>query len=82
MRQSLIQTDGIAIRSLRFARGLNAYELGRLSRVHGATIGRLERGERQGSPAVLKRVADALGVSVADITRPVARSTEPAGNAA
>lgn len=81
-QQPTIETDGYAIQSLRYARGLSTPDLKRLSGVHDSTIRRIESGERQGSAAVLKKIADALGVTVADITRPARRTAKPATTAA
>jgi XRE family transcriptional regulator, regulator of sulfur utilization len=72
--ETRVETDGIAIRSLRYARGLGRYELGKRAGVHGSYIGRIERGERRGQPGILLKIAEALGVTVADITRTVEKS--------
>ncbi len=63
-----LATNGNSIRDLRYERGLTYRELAAKAGVNYSTIWRIEHGERGGSVALLKRIADALGVPVAEIT--------------
>lgn len=69
----VLATNGKRIRELRYDRGLTYRALAERASVNHSTIWRLETGARDGSPAILKRVADALGVTVSDITSDPAR---------
>lgn len=69
MRHHSRLTNGDAIQTLRFEKGFSLHELGTRAGVDGGYIGRIERGERQGRPRILRKLADALDVAVADITR-------------
>ena len=64
-------TAGDRIRRTRRNLGLTQTELGELAGVVPSTISQIETGERQGHPATLKAIADALGCTVADITEAV-----------
>jgi len=63
-----LATNGNSIRNLRYERGLTYRELAAKAGVNYSTIHRIEHGKRGASVAVLKRIADALGVPVSDIT--------------
>jgi len=63
--------DGALIRKLRKDRDLTTRELGELSGVAGKTIENYERGASDLSVGSLKRVADALGVSVDSLYRDI-----------
>ena len=52
------------LRKLRKAKGFTQEELGRLADVHNVNLSRYERGLSNPSAVVLKRLAEALGVSV------------------
>lgn len=52
---------------LRKERGLSQEQLGLETGVHRNYIGGVERGERSPSVAVIATLADALGVSLADL---------------
>lgn len=61
--------DGNKIRDLRYEHGLSQPQLAALARVDTSTVSRIEAGVRGATPSVLKRIADALDVKVAQITR-------------
>ena len=55
------------VRVWREHRGLSQSELGRRSGVHRVALVKMEAGQRGGSVDTLKRLADALGVTVDDL---------------
>lgn len=55
---------GERLRRAREAKGLTQEQLGKLLNVTDATINRYEKGTRQPAPAMLRRLAETLGVSV------------------
>ena len=60
--------DGDApLRVFRDWRGLNQSELGRKSGVHRVQIADIEAGRKTGSVATLKKLADALGITIDDL---------------
>ncbi len=61
--------DGVKIRHLREDAGLTEMELGDRAGVSGQMISFIERGLRTPSAEKLKRLADALGVTVDDLYR-------------
>lgn len=72
MKPVTIAADGSAIRTLRYSKGLRMRELASQVGVNHSVISRLENGHASGSPPVLLRIATALGVTVADITKATA----------
>ena len=70
------QADGEAIRRLREEKGLTFDGLALLSGVSKAHVWRLENETRLGSATTRKKLADALGVAVADISKPVPRQRQ------
>ena len=62
----LIDTDRLV--SIRTKRGLSQGRLGALIGRSQGSIGDYERLARRPTPAVLKRIADALGVTVKELT--------------
>ena len=60
--------NGKRIQELRYERGLTQMALAENADVDQGHISRIESGDRGATPTVLKRLADALGVTVADIT--------------
>lgn len=68
MRRSIMGTNGAAIQRLRFERGLHGWQLAEKASIHQGYLSRIENGKRQGTAPVLRRIADALGVNVSDIT--------------
>ncbi|MGK4583454.1 helix-turn-helix domain-containing protein [Kitasatospora sp. HPMI-4] len=66
---SLVTPNGYAIRAVREARGYSMRRVAGMAGTHRSTILRIEREQRGASPAVLQRIADALGVPIQAITR-------------
>ena len=58
---------GQRLRSLRKQRGLSQTELGELSEIHFSHISRYERGAAQPTADTLKRLSEALKISVAHL---------------
>ena len=58
---------GQVIRDLRVERGLSQEQLSLETGVHRNYIGGIERGERSPSVLVVAQLADALGISLADL---------------
>jgi transcriptional regulator with XRE-family HTH domain len=55
-----------SIRRIRTLRGMNQVELAKASGVAQNTISEIETGRREARPATLRKLADALGVEIAD----------------
>ncbi len=55
------------LRDIRLNRGLSQEELHQITGVSRDTISRLETGRRSAQPRTLRKLAEALGVTVADI---------------
>lgn len=64
-----IVADTAAIRACRYELGLNIAQFAKLVGLHQGHMSRIENGRIDGSPAALKKIADAVGKKVADITR-------------
>ncbi len=62
-----ITTDGRAIRRYRKLAGLSNLALSRAAGISSSYLSHIEAERRGGSPAVLKRIADARDVRIADI---------------
>lgn len=58
------QTIGERIRKLREAHGWSQVQLADLSGLAGPTVNRIENGQRSGRGDTLKKIADALGVTL------------------
>lgn len=67
------QADGEVIRRLRDSRGLTLSALAKLADISPAHVCRMESGHRHGSFAMRRKLADALGVDIADISKAVPR---------
>lgn len=65
------RANGAAIREFRVAIGIKQVDLALRANVTGATLSRIESGSRQPSPAVTRKLASGLGVSLEAITYPV-----------
>ena len=66
----LMEVDGVKLKEARLDRGLSQMELHELSGVSQDTISKLETGGRPNPhPRTLRALANALGVSVADIRK-------------
>jgi len=76
---SILQAFGENVAALRTRTGLSQLELSRRCFIRTAQISRLERGERVPSLLVLLVIAQALGVSVADLTADLPPLTRQAG---
>lgn len=70
--------NGAALREIRSLTGLSGRELARRTGISETTVTNIEHGKHGVSPAVLRRLADALGVSVEAISSPVAESAATA----
>ena len=67
MSEDLIRRLGVRVRFLREQANISQEALGLLSGLHRTYIGAIERGERNPSVLSLKKIADALKVSVRDL---------------
>jgi DNA-binding XRE family transcriptional regulator len=66
----LMEVDGVKLKEERLNRGLSQMELHELSGVSQDTISKMETGDRPNPhPRTLRKLAEALGVSVADIRK-------------
>lgn len=72
------QADGEAIRRLREEKGLTLLDLSRISGISHAHLCRLENEDRLGSTTMRTRLAQALGVGISEISRPVQISSRQA----
>lgn len=64
-QHSALVALGRAIREMRAARGISQEKLALLAEVDRSYVGRIERGDNNVALLTLRRLADALGVSVA-----------------
>lgn len=67
MAADIIATKGNRIRATRYGKGMKVYELADSIGITASYLSAIERGRVNGSPAVLVRLASALGLTVADI---------------
>lgn len=67
MAHPLLYQLGSRIRSLRERLNISQEELGHLSGLHRTYVGAIERGERNPSVLSLKKIADALHVTVKEL---------------
>jgi transcriptional regulator with XRE-family HTH domain len=58
---------GKRVRELRTQAGLSQEQLGDRSGLHRTYVGGIERGERNPSLFIIKKIADALGVSLGEL---------------
>lgn len=65
----MTMTDGNAIRLHRELAGWNLGELAERIRTSRNYLTKVERGHAQASPALLKRIADELGIATRDIVK-------------
>jgi transcriptional regulator with XRE-family HTH domain len=68
MKSEPASTDGIAIRRYRKHCGLRINELAELVGISSQHLGNIERGRRQGSPSLVLKISQSLGVPVDQIT--------------
>ncbi len=71
-------TNGAAIRHHRQMAGWNLRPFARHAGISHSYLSRLERDETDASPAMLKRIADALGLKVKDLVPDASRQLTPA----
>jgi len=65
-----MEVDGVKLREVRLDQGLSQEDLHRMTGVSRDTISRMETGDRPNPyPKTLRKLAGALGVSVADIRK-------------
>jgi transcriptional regulator with XRE-family HTH domain len=65
-----MEVDGVKLKEMRLDRGLSQAELHEMTGVSRDTISRMETGDRLNPhPRTLRKLAEALGVSVADIRK-------------
>lgn len=64
MSHKLLIQFGKRVRELRLSRGLSQEELGAHAGVHRTYIGMIERAEKNITLENIKKIADALGVSI------------------
>jgi transcriptional regulator with XRE-family HTH domain len=65
-----MEVDGVKLKEMRLDRGLSQEELHEMTGVSRDTISRMETGDRPSPhPKTLRKLAEALGVSVADIRK-------------
>jgi transcriptional regulator with XRE-family HTH domain len=65
-----MEVDGMKLREIRLDRGLSQEELHELTGVSRDTISKMETGERPNPhPRTLRKLAEALGVTVGDIRK-------------
>ena len=65
-----MEADGVKLREIRLDRGYSQEELHKLTGISRDTISRLETGERPNPhPRTLRKLAEALGVSVGDFRK-------------
>jgi transcriptional regulator with XRE-family HTH domain len=61
-------SNGTAIRAIRERTGLTKTQLASATEIDRTHLGRIEKGERNGTPSQLVKIAEALGVPVTAIT--------------
>ena len=65
-----MEVDGVKLREARLDAGLSQEDLHRMTGVSRDTISKMETGDRPNPhPRTLRKLAEALGVSVADIRK-------------
>ncbi len=67
MPENILRRLGSRIRFLRESDKISQEELGHLSGLHRTYVGAIERGERNPSVLSLKKIADALHVTVKEL---------------
>jgi transcriptional regulator with XRE-family HTH domain len=60
---------GLNVQKARRARGVSQEELAHLAKMHQTYLSGVERGKRNPSILVLDRIAAALGLDIADLTK-------------
>ncbi len=67
MSEDVLRRLGFRIRNLRKQANISQETLGHISGLHRTYVGAIERGERNPSVLSLKKIADALKVSLGDL---------------
>jgi len=67
MSEDILQRLGSRIRRLREKANISQEALGQIAGLHRTYIGAIERGERNPSVLSLKKIADALKVTLGDL---------------
>jgi transcriptional regulator with XRE-family HTH domain len=67
MGEYVLRCLGLRIRGLREKANISQEELGQIAGLHRTYIGAIERGERNPSVLSLKKIADALKVTLGDL---------------
>jgi transcriptional regulator with XRE-family HTH domain len=67
MTDDVLRQLGTRIRNLRVHANISQETLGYLSKLHRTYVGAIERGERNPSVLSLKKIADALHVTLRDL---------------
>jgi transcriptional regulator with XRE-family HTH domain len=67
MTDNVLRRLGIRIRTLREQANISQETLGHLARLHRTYVGAIERGERNPSVLSLKKIADALKVTIGNL---------------
>ena len=67
MSEDVLRRLGLRIRRLREQANISQETLGHISGLHRTYVGAIERGERNPSVLSLKKIADALKVTLGDL---------------
>jgi transcriptional regulator with XRE-family HTH domain len=67
MSEDVLRRLGLRIRGLREGANISQETLGQIAGLHRTYIGAIERGERNPSVLSLKKIADALKVTLGDL---------------
>lgn len=65
---STMKTNGLLIRRKRVELGHGVNRFAAIAGISGPALSRIETGQRQPRPETLKKIADALGCAIADVT--------------
>jgi ribosome-binding protein aMBF1 (putative translation factor) len=66
-KRDVLKSFGDRVREVRLQKGLSQEDLARLAKIDRSYIGGIERGQRNAGVRNVWRIADALGVSAADL---------------
>lgn len=68
-KRDVLKSFGARVREFRLKKELSQLDLARLAKLDPSYVGGIERGERNAGIRNVHRLADALGVSAADLFR-------------